>query len=213
MLRVIRSTVQSITIDDDRTDEFETAAQAGELLRRSHINDKYGNEDLSVTLRAYTDPDGQHHFAVLYDSPAENDWQDTPDFDEAVNLYEETVRAEEAGAHLQVDDAGNELPVFTGTDVPGVGGYEDGAEEAGNAQGLLLVAQWATDEAEEAQRIAADKAQARQIAYASAIDTFGRGGQAVLAGRVGLKEPTVKAIADKGRALLAEQETAKHTSD
>ncbi|MFI6653221.1 hypothetical protein ACIBI8_37230 [Streptomyces sp. NPDC050529] len=205
MLRVIRSTVQGLDIDTDHEDAFTDAAQTGEPLRESYINDKHGQKAISVEVCAYTDPNGENRFAVLYTGQAEIDWQDTDDYDEARNLYEETVRAEEAGGELTVDEDGNEQPVFAVTDVPGVAGYEDEAEEAGNAQGLLLLAQWVTAEAEEAQRIATEKAQARQIAYARAIDAFGRGGNAVLARRVGKSEPTVKDIADRGRALLAER--------
>lgn len=209
MLRVIRSTVQSLDIDADREDDFAGAAQAGELLRESNIKDKHGQTALDVEVRAYTDPDGQKRFAVLYTGPAEIDCQDTGSYDEARNLYEETVRAEEQGAVLNVDENGQERPVFAYTDVPGVGGYEDETEEAGDAQGYMLEAEWVTVEAEEAQRIAAEKTQARQIAYARAIDSFGRGGQALLARRVGKSEPTVKDIAARGRVLLKEQEDAK----
>ncbi|WP_405392414.1 hypothetical protein OG596_34125 [Streptomyces sp. NBC_01102] len=83
--------------------------------------------------------------------------------------------------------------------------YEAGSEESGDATALLLIAVWATAEAEEAQRVATEKTQARQIAYARAIDTIGRGGQAALARRVAKSEPTVKDITDKGRALIKQQ--------
>ncbi|MEU9761793.1 hypothetical protein AB0D98_19015 [Streptomyces sp. NPDC047987] len=61
------------------------------------------------------------------------------------------MRSSEAGH-------GNEKPVFTATDVPGADGYEDGAEQEGDAEAYMLLAEWATAEAEEAQRIAAKKA-------------------------------------------------------
>lgn len=204
MLRVIRSTVQSIDIDADRDDDFIDAAQAGELLRETYTKNKHGQKDFSVELRTYTDPEGQNRFAVLYSDPSEVDWQDTDDYAEARGLYEESVRESERGASLEVDEDGNEKPAFTFTDVPGVEGYEAGAEESGDATAYLLIAEWATIEAEEAQRIATEKTQARQIAYARAIDNFGRGGQAALARRVGKSEPTVKDIAARGRVLLAE---------
>lgn len=41
---------------------------------------------------------------------------------------------------------------------------------------------------------------ARQVAFAKAIDGMGRGGNAILARKVRLSEPTVKSIADRGRA-------------
>jgi len=41
---------------------------------------------------------------------------------------------------------------------------------------------------------------ARQISFAKAIDAMGRGGNAVLSRKLGLSAPTVKSIADRGRA-------------
>ncbi|MGW2113151.1 hypothetical protein [Streptomyces sp. NPDC001948] len=205
MLRVIRSTVQGIDIDADLEDEFSTAAEAGKLLRETYSESRYGQRDFSVEVRAYTDPEGRHRFAVLYATPADVDWQDTDSYPEARTAYEEMVRETVKGADIEVDEDGNEKPPFAATDVPGVDGYEDGAEEAGDAEAFMLVAEWATAEAEEAQQIAAEKAQARQIAYAVAIDEFGRGGNAVLARRIKKKEPTVKDIADRGRVILKER--------
>lgn len=40
----------------------------------------------------------------------------------------------------------------------------------------------------------------RQIAFAKAIDAMGRGGNAILSRKIRLSEPTVKSIADRGRA-------------
>ncbi|MFB7312933.1 hypothetical protein [Streptomyces sp. NPDC056192] len=213
MLRVIRSTVQSLNIDADFEDDYSTAAQAGNLLRETYSENQYGQKDFSIELRTYTDPKGQNRFAVLYSDPSEVDWQDTDDYAEARGLYEESVRESEKGVIPEVDEDGNEKPVFTATDVPGVEGYEAGAEESGDATAYLMIAEWATAEAEEAQRVATEKTQARQIAYARAIDTFGRGGQAALARRVGKSEPTVKDIADKGRALLAEHSESSPAGD
>lgn len=215
MLRVIRSTVQSLTIDTDQEDAFQEAVEAGEQLRETYNTDQIGQKDTHYQLIAYTDPNGEHRFAVLAEEPAECDWQDTDTFDEALDLYEETVRATAAGMgddYEEYEDeetgewvVGDRKQPFKFTDVPGIHGYEDKAEEVGNAQGRMLEAQWATEAAEAAQRIAAEKTEARQIAYARAVDEFGRGGNAVLARQVGLSEPTVKAIADKGRQLLAQR--------
>lgn len=210
MLRVIRSTIQSVDIDTDLEDDYSNAAQAGELLRETYSDDKWGQRILAIELRAYTDPEGQNRFVVLYSNTDETDWQDTVDYTEARDQYEESVRESEQGIDAEVDEDGNEKPIFATTDVQGVQGYEAGAEESGDAQGYMLAAEWVTAEAEEAQRIATEKAQARQIAYARAIDAFGRGGNAVLARRVGKSEPTVKDIADRGRTLLGQQEKLQH---
>ncbi|MEU9849331.1 hypothetical protein [Streptomyces sp. NPDC047985] len=213
MLRVIRSTVQGLDIDAELEDGFADAAQAGKLLRETYSTNEHGQKDFSIAVRAYTDPEGQNRFAVLYSTPSAVDWQDTDDYVEARNLYEGMVRESENGAAGEIDEHGNEKPVFTATDVPGVDGYEDGAEGEGDAEAYMLLAEWATAEAEEAQRIAAEKAQARQIAYALAVDTFGRGGNAVLARRAGKKEPTVKDIADRGRVILEAQHKAQFSVD
>ena len=198
MLRVIRSTVQGLGIDADLEDEFSAAAEAGFLLRESRSTDNA----LTIELRSYTDPTGQNRFVVLYTDPTEVDWQDTDDYTEARNQYEEGVREAKKGAAFDVDEDGNEKPLFETTDVRGVAGYEEGSEEAGDATALLLVAEWATTQLVEAQRVFDEKTRARQIAYARAVDNFGRGGNAALARRVGKSEPTVKDIADRGRALL-----------
>lgn len=49
----------------------------------------------------------------------------------------------------------------------------------------------------------------RQVAFARAIDAMGRGGNAILSNRIGLSAPTVKSIADRGRAVLADHTTEK----
>ncbi|MCX5115502.1 hypothetical protein OOK13_45230 [Streptomyces sp. NBC_00378] len=205
MLRVVRSTIQGLDIDAALEDDFADAAQAGKLLRETYSEDKCGQKGLSIEVRAYTDPEGQNRFAVLWTDDSEVDWRDAGSYPEARTAYEEMARETQTGADPDVDEDGNEKPLFAATDVPGVDGYEDGAEKAGDAEALMLVAEWATVEAEEAQRTATEKAQARQIAYAVAIDEFGRGGNAVLARRVGKSEPTVKDIADRGRAILKDR--------
>ncbi|MGQ5576782.1 hypothetical protein [Streptomyces sp. ECR3.8] len=50
---------------------------------------------------------------------------------------------------------------------------------------------------------------ARQVAFARAVDAHGRGGNAVLSNKIGLAAPTVKSIADRGRAILADRTTEK----
>lgn len=50
---------------------------------------------------------------------------------------------------------------------------------------------------------------ARQVAFAEAIDAMGRGGQAILANKIGLAAPTVKSIADRGRQVLANRKDSE----
>ncbi|MFJ2279272.1 hypothetical protein ACIOEZ_34550 [Streptomyces sp. NPDC087866] len=213
MLRVIRSTIQTLDIDIDLEDDYSTAAQSGTLLHETYSEDAHGQKDLSIEVRAYTDPEGKNRFAILYTGLTDIDWQDTNDYPEARASYEQIVREEEQGAAVDIDDDGNEKPLFTATDVPGVTNYEEGSEEAGTAEAYMLLAEWATAEAEEAQRVATEKAQARQTAYALAVDSFGRGGNVVLARRIGKSEPTVKSIADRGRAILEAQHKAEFSVD
>lgn len=131
MLRVIRSTVHGLDIDTELEDDFADAVEAGKLLRETYSEDKHGQKSLSIEVRAYTSPEGQNRFAVLWTDDAEVDWRDTDSYPEARTAYEEMVRETEKGADIEVDEDGNEKPLFTATDVPGVGDYEDGAEEAG----------------------------------------------------------------------------------
>jgi hypothetical protein len=42
---------------------------------------------------------------------------------------------------------------------------------------------------------------ARQLVFARTVDAMGRGGNAILSRKIGLSAPTVKGIADRGRAL------------
>ncbi|MER5985753.1 hypothetical protein [Streptomyces sp. NPDC001787] len=208
MLRVIKSTLQGLDIDEDREDEFAAAAEAGALLRETYAENEHGQKDCTIVVRAYTDPDGRHRFAVLYSNPGDVDWQDTEDYDTARAFYEETVRADP-----RTDEDGAMSPLFAATDVPGVDGYEDGAEAAGDTEAYMLVAEWVTEEAEEALRMAAERTQARQIAYARALDASGYGSQTLLADRVGISSPTVKDIADRGRKLIRQRFAANLYED
>ncbi|MCC8455412.1 hypothetical protein [Streptomyces rochei] len=72
-------------------------------------------------------------------------------------------------------------------------------EEAEKAHAAYLEAEAARNEA----------IVARQVAFARAVDTMGRGGQTILANKFGLSAPTVKAIADRGREILAGRESGK----
>ncbi|MEU7322642.1 hypothetical protein ABZ682_19115 [Streptomyces griseoviridis] len=207
MLRVINSSVQTAGIHANQEGDFEAAVRSGEQLRETYSTNGNGQKDAHYDLVAYTDPDGLRRFAVRISEPSTYDWQDTHFFDEALALYEESVRGAAEGMWTAVDEeTGDELPPFEFTDVPGVQGYESGAEEAGTIKGRMLDAEWATEEADKAQRVADGATRARQIAYARAIDGFGRGGNAYLARRLGLSEPTVKAIADRGRQILEQAE-------
>jgi hypothetical protein len=205
MPRIIRSTTEALTIDTDNEDTYSAAAKAGQLLRRS-FTEKDGEMLLDIELRSYIDPEGQHRFAVLYESNAEVHHQDLPgnDYTPARDLYEQMVRDEQANGDRDIDDDGNEEPFYSASDVSGADGYEAGDEESGDREGFMLAAESADAEAEEALRIAAQKVDARRVAFARASTCYGRGGKAVLARRLGKSEPTVKDAVDKGLALLAE---------
>jgi len=209
MLRVIRSTVQAVSIPSTDEDLYIEAVEAGDVHRETATRGVR-----TIKLVAYTTPDQQDRWAVTDTDETEVDWQDSDDLAEAITLYEATVReaADCMGEEYEelVDDetgepyAGDVLPPFGTVDVPGVRGYEEGAEVAGNAGAWMVEAQRKDAADKVKQDEAAASTRARQIAVARAVDTWGRGGQAALARRLGLSEPTVKQLADRGRALLAE---------
>ncbi|MFF4848816.1 hypothetical protein [Streptomyces sp. NPDC001194] len=213
MLRVIRSTVQALNISTRQEDVFMEAVEAGTAYRETI---GHGESDrCSYRLIGYTDPDGLERWAVTADEATESDWQDTDDLDEAIALYEKTVRDAASGMSDEYEEYEDEetgrmtfgalKTPFESTDVPGVHGYEDGAEEGGNWQAWRTEASRKDASDKVVQAAAAASTQARQIAIARAVDAWGRGGQAVLARQLGLSEPTIKQLADRGRALLASQ--------
>lgn len=209
MLRVIRSTIQGTDINTDLEEQYEDAINNA-LKNRAEVRETYSLDQLSqkearIALLPYTDPQGANRWAILDESPAEIDWQDTDNLDEAIATYEEWVRATTDGTMPKHDDEGNELPIWDSTDVNGVSAKETYDSDAANAAARMIDAQWADDQFTAVEQVYQHAKQRRQLAFARCLNSFGRGGQAMLAKRVGLKEPTVKAIADKGRTLLAEQ--------
>lgn len=207
MLRVIHSTVQGLDIDTDREEDFDAAVNkaldARDEVRETYSLDEIGQKAYRIAVLPYTDPDGNHRWAVLDESPAEVDWQDTDDLDEAITTYEELVRDTTKVAMPRYDEDGDELPVWDATDVDEVSAENIYDAEAANASARLIDAQWAHQNFTTVEHAYQQATQRRQVAFAKSVDSFGRGGQAVLSKRVDLKEPTVKAIADKGRAILA----------
>jgi hypothetical protein len=207
MLRVIRSSIQGIDIDADQEDDFEAAIDAA-LGRRDEVRetfslDEIGQKEYHLAVMPYTDPNGEHRWIIFDSGPSECDFQDTDDLDEAIAAYEEWVRGATAGAMPSYDEEGEELPIWDETDVDGISAKEmyDGASR--NHTARLIAAEWAHEQFSKAEESYQQATQRRQIAFAKMIDSWGRGGQAVLAKRVEIKEPTVKAIADKGRSLIA----------
>ncbi|MFD8949488.1 hypothetical protein ACFV0B_11595 [Streptomyces xanthophaeus] len=212
MFRIVRSTTEPLDIPTAQEDAYDAAVEAGDTYRETL---GHGEDDRSAyRLIGYTDPNGQERWAVTADEAVEVHWQDTEDLAEAIAQYETLVRDTADGMGDEYEEredeetgqmvAGNLKDPFESTDVPGIRGYEDGAEEAGNSRAWMTEAS-RKDAADKAvQEAATASTQARQIAIARAVDTYGRGGQAILARRLSLSEPTVKQLADRGRALLAE---------
>ncbi|MFF7795586.1 hypothetical protein [Streptomyces sp. NPDC007991] len=212
MFRVIRSSIQNIDIDADQADDFEAAIDAA-ITRRDQVRetfscDEIGQKAYHLALLPYTDPNGEHRWAIFDSGPTEYDCQDTDDLDEAITAYEEWVRGATAGAMPSYDEDGEELPLWDESDVEGISAKEVYDGDAGNDNARLIDAEWAHEEFTKAEESYQQATQRRQVAFAKMIDSRGRGGQAMLASRVNLKEPTVKTIADKGRALLAQARTA-----
>ena len=212
MLRVIRSTVQAIDIDTDLEDAFDQAIEAGITMRETYSTDSIGQKEYRIQLLAYTDPTGAHRWAVTYDNPSEADWQDTRDLTEAITLYEQTVRDEADGMGERYEEdpedpsgPGELKDPFDSTDVPGVRGYEAGAEESGNNSALVLDAKWWNEEYTAAKDAADALEKPRRAAIAAAVDAHGRGGQTFVAKALGIGQPTVNDLARRGRAEGAGQ--------
>lgn len=212
MVRVIHSTVQGLDIDDEQADDFfnavDAALKARDQVRETFSLDEIGQKEYHIALLPYTDPAGAHRWAILDNGPAETDWQDTDDLDEAIATYEEWVRAATSGAMPQYDEDGAEKPLWDESDVEGVSAKEQYDGGSNNDTARMIDAQWAHEEFNAAEQSYQQATQRRQVAFAKVIDSWGRGGQAILANRVELRDPTVKAIADKGRQLLAERVAA-----
>lgn len=207
MLRVIRSTVQGLGIDSEQEEAFEEAIDAA-LKDRAEVRETFSLDDADqkayqIALLPYTDPNGAHRWAILDNGPSEVDWQDTDDLDEAIAAYEEWVRAATQGAMPSYDDEGNEKPLWDESDVEGVRAEQEYDGDSHNETARM----WDAERAHEAflatEKTYQQATQRRQVAFAKVIDSWGRGGQVILANKVGLKEPTVKTLADKGRALLS----------
>ena len=210
MLRVIRSSVQGLNIDSDLADDYEAAVDKA-LNERAEVRetcglDELGQKEYRIALLPYTDPTGARRWAILDDGPSESDWQDTDDLEEAITAYEEWVRAATEGAMPSYDDEGNEKPLWDESDVAGISAENEYDGDSHNDTARMIDAQWSHDAFTQAEQVYQQATQRRQIAFAKVIDSWGRGGQSVLASRVDLKEPTVKVIADKGRQLLAKAE-------
>lgn len=206
MFRVIRSTLQAVDIDENLEDAFEDAINAA-LAARAEVRETYstdgiGQKDCHIALLPYVDPTGARRWVVLHEDPAESDWQDTDDLDEGIAYYEKAVRETTACFVPDYDEEGEELPVWDETDVEGVPAREVGDGGAGNALAYQTAAQWAHEEFTAAEKAYRAATRRRDASFAEMAESWGRGGKAILASQVGLKEPTVKRIADRGQKVL-----------
>lgn len=212
-MRVIHSTIQSAHIDDDHEDAYaEAVAEAlsrGDQVRETYSLDGIGQEESGIAVLPCKDPAGGRRWVLAYTDPGTVDWQDTDDLDEAIALYEETVRETTEGALPVCDEEGNELPQWDKTDVEGVSAREVTSGADGNAAARMIDAQWAHEAFTADEERYQQSARRRQIAFARMVDSSGRGGQARLAARTDLSEPTVKRIVETGRKVLAAQETPR----
>lgn len=206
MLRVVRSSVQGLDIDDDLADEYEEAIDkalnARDQVRETYSLDAIGQKEYHFALLPYTDPTGAFRWAILESAPATYECQDTDDVEEAIATYEEWVRAWTESAMPSYDDEGNEKPLWDESDVEGVAAETLYDGNSGNLNARMQDAEWAHEAITAVEEAYQQATQRRQVAFARLIDSWGRGGQTVLAKRVDLSEPTVKAIADKGRQIL-----------
>lgn len=208
MFRVIHSTVQGLDIDTEQADEFfdaiDAALRSNDQVRETYGLDEIGQKSYQIALLPYTDPNGAHRWAVIDSGPTETDWQDTDDLDEAIATYEECVRKTTDGAVPQYDDDGEEKLIWDESDVEGIAAKTEYDGSSHNDTARLIDAEWAHEAFLAEEEVYQAATQRRQVAFAKVVDSWGRGGQATLAKRVELKEPTVKTLADKGRQILAE---------
>ncbi|GAA4688252.1 hypothetical protein GCM10023324_48720 [Streptomyces youssoufiensis] len=210
MLRVIRSTIESIHIDSDLEDDFDDAVTAAlrEPVRETYKSDEIGQKTSRIVLMPYTDPTGARRWAVWEENPDIVHCQDTDDLNEAITAYETAVRMTSESAGIVCDDEGNEQPLWDETDVAGVAArtVNDGASNSSRA--YLIDATWAHEDFLTTETEYQRATQRRQVAFAQMLASRRRGAQATLARHVDLKEPTVKTIATKGRQILADRAAA-----
>lgn len=205
-MRVIHSTIQPAQIGDDHEDAYSEAVaevmSRGDQVRKTYSLDGIGQEEFSIAVLPCKDPAGGRRWVLAHTDPGTVDWQDTDDLDEAIALYEETVRETTKGALPVCDEEGNELPQWDKTDVEGVSAREVTSGADANAAARMIDAQWAHEEVTELERRSREAVRRRQLAFARAADAIGRGGQARLTARSGLREPTVARIVAAGRKLM-----------
>ncbi|MEU5476782.1 hypothetical protein [Streptomyces mirabilis] len=201
-MRVIHSTVRGLDIDDDQAEVLPAAAERAlndqRAIRETYLMDDRGKKDFWIALVPYTTPSGEHRWAVLDSAPTEADWRDTGELDEAIAVYEEAVHEASDAAVRAGDDTAR--PLWDFSDVEGIPARERGDSASGSLTALMIDAEWAHEDFAPAEEAYQRAAQRRQAAFARAIDAHRRGGQAALARRTKLREPTVRAIADRGRA-------------
>jgi hypothetical protein len=207
-VRVISSTVQGLDIAAEAEDAFYDTVEAGKTVRETYSLDQIGQKEYRTSLVAYTDPDGEHRWAVLYDDPQETDWTDTADLDEAVAEYERQVCESATLLEPTYDGEGNTVrPAgFDYSDVEDVEVVGGGTYGAWRVEAAAIAAGWATERLAKVQQDAARAVEAaaaeRALAVTRLVDTFGRGGQTYAASALGISQPAVSDLVRRGRALL-----------
>ena len=205
-MRIIHSTVAALDLDDDQAEAHEEAIsralESRNEARQSYDLDELGQKAYQIALVPYTAPTGEHRWAVLDSGPTEAHWEDTSDLDEAITAYEKAVRN---------TSSGNEQPSWDYSDVTGVSARKQGDPSDGNTLAYMRDAEAAHKDFTAAEAAYQQAVERRQIAFARVVDPSKRGSQAALAIRVNLKDPTVKSIAERGRALLLAEQSAEES--
>ncbi|MFB7763624.1 hypothetical protein [Streptomyces xiamenensis] len=206
---MISSTVAAEDVDGEYREELEQALHAahgvgGNEVRETYSLDDIGQKEYHIALLPYTEPSGAHRWAVLESGPTESDWADTDDLDEALATYERAVYDATRVSEPDIDEAGNELPVWAYSDVAGVHAKEEGDPERGISAAREVDAVWAHEAVVAQEKLYKAALERRQIAFARFKDAYGRGAAATLALRVNREWPTVKKITDSGHVMLAE---------
>lgn len=201
--RVLRSTVQAADIPDDQQEAYLQAIAGGTTVRCTYDLDD-GLVVYRVAVTGYTDPGGQHRWALTYCDQAAVDNIDYPadQLDQVLADYEQMVRAG-ADAIASVDDARD--PVFTATDVDDVTAAVKESPAQGNIAARHLAVQWATKAMEDTAVALSKAIDYRRVTCAlaaGAVTAGGAGGVSAVARTLNVSQPTASLIVRAGEGLL-----------
>jgi hypothetical protein len=176
--RVLRSTVQTATVDEEIGDEMaDQVLNSRRPQRETYALDRIGQKVYRIAMDQVTDPQtGETRWAVAYADPAEVDVMDYATAAEAEAEYERAVR-----------ESYNPDEPFDFTDVEGVLDKEGVVREA-------VACYEAADSARLEAEAAADAARAARVQALAAVIEACNGNQSEAGRRIGLDQSTVNKL-------------------